>query len=107
MQVIETPSAFSSESIATGNTPTALSMPGTAGQYNSQFVGLPLASSNVGIGTAAMLPNSIQYTNTNQASSSGVTPKQYLGYIASTAGNLAKYLGSIPGYTPGGPPLAG
>ncbi len=97
-------SAFSSESISQGNIPTALSTPGTAGQYNSQFVGLPLASSNVGIGTAAMLPNSTQYTNTNQASSSGVTPEQYLGYIASTAANLAKYLGSIPGYTPGGVP---
>jgi hypothetical protein len=73
---------------ATGNTPTPLSTLGTAGQYNAQFAGLPLASSNVGIGTAATLPNSIQYTNTNQASSSGVTPEQYLGDIASTALNL-------------------
>ena len=61
--------AFSSESIAPGSIPIAISTPGGAGQYNSQFVGLPLASSNVGIGTAAMLPNSTQYTNTNQASS--------------------------------------
>ncbi len=59
---------------AGGNTPTALPTQGTAGQYNAQFVGLPLASSNVGIGTAATPPSSTQYTNTTQASSSGVTP---------------------------------
>ena len=51
-----------------------------------------------------------QYTNTTQASSSNpwlqglnLIP----GDIASTAANLAKSLGSIPGYTPGGAPLAG
>ncbi len=87
--------AFSPPSIAGSSTPLALTTPGTAGQYNAQFAGLPLASSNVGIGTAAALPSSTQYTNTTQASSSGVTPEQYLGYLASTAANLAATLGSV------------
>ena len=83
-----TPSALSTHTIATGNMPIALSTLGTAGQYNAQFAGLPRASSNVGIGTAATLSSPAQYTNTTQASSSGVTPEQYLGDIASTVGNL-------------------
>ena len=69
-----TPSALSAHTIATGNMPIALSTLGTAGQYNAQFAGLPLASSNVGIGTAATLSSPAQYTNTNQTSSSRVTP---------------------------------
>ena len=82
-------------------------MPGTGEQYNAQFAGLPLASSNLGIGTAATLPNQAQYTNTTQPSSFGVTPEQYLGYIGSTVGGLANFLITPPGYTPGGAPSAG
>ena len=68
------PNALSSESISPGSIPIGLSTQVTGGQYNAQFAGLPLASSNVGIGTAATPPSSTQYTNTTQASSSGGTP---------------------------------
>ena len=64
-------------------------------------------SSNVGTGKAAIPISSMQYTNTTQSSSSGVTPEQYLGYLASTVGSLANRTLSVPGYTPGGALLAG
>ncbi len=99
--------AFSSDSIATGNIPTALSTPGTAGQSLSPQT----APNNQGY-TAGMLGLSTPQQsgiNTNTAQSSSNNAPWYTlipSDIASTAANLAKYLGSIPGYTPGGAPLA-
>lgn len=66
-------SALSSQSILPSNTQTALSTQGMAVQYNSQFAGLPFASSNAGTETETTLLGLSQYTDTNQASSSRVT----------------------------------
>ncbi len=100
--------AFSSDSIATGNIPTALSTPGTAGQSLSPQT----APNNQGY-TAGMLGLSTPQQsgiNTNTAQSSSNNAPWYTlipSDIASTAANLAKYLGSIPSYTPGGAPTVG
>ena len=99
--------ANSAQTISPGNMPIALPTQGKAGQSNVQFGGLPAESTNVGIGMAPTLLGLNQYTNTNQSSSSGVTPYQYLQYIASAAGGLANWAVTPPGYTPGGQPLAG
>ena len=93
--------------------PIGLSTPGTGGQYNVQFAGLPLASSNVGIGTAATPPSSTQYTNTTPAYSSQSPLSKFENaiplipsYLASAISNLPNLLINPPGYTPGGGPLA-
>ncbi len=102
-------SAFSSDSIAPGSIPIALSTPGTAGQSTMPNV----ADLYSGMGTLSMNPilgQSTQYTNTTPASSSNPWLQGLSlipGEIASTAANLAKSLGSIPGYTPGGAPTVG
>ncbi len=100
---------------AADNMPTGLSTPGTAGQSMTQFAG----QNNVGnIGQMYPLTTTQgtnQYTNTNQASSNNqpfflLNPAFYEavpGYLASTAGNLANFLITPPGYTPGGAPSAG
>ncbi len=104
--------AFSSDSIATGSIPTALSTPGTAGLLNlqpasQQFADLynqnPTLTNNM-----ISNPQSTSTTNNTNTFLSGASQflSSYPSYLASTAANLAKYLGSIPGYTPGGAPLA-
>ena len=102
--------AFSSDSIATGNIPTALPTPGTAGLLNlqpasQQFADLynqnPTLTNNM-----ISNPQSTSTTNNTNTFLSGASQflSSYPSYLASTAANLAKYLGSIPGYTPGGVP---
>ena len=107
-------SAFSSDSISQGNTPIAISTPGGAGQSTLPITSLSLAGSNQANNPlATTLPysqsntQSVPNTNTSQNSSWLSAIEGYPGDIASTAANLAKYLGSIPSYTPGGAPLAG
>ena len=107
--------ALSPQTIATDNMPLALPTPGTAGQSM-----MPLAGQNNVGNIGQMYPltttqGTNQYTNTAQTSSNNqpfflFNPAFYEavpGDIASTAANLAKSLGSIPGYTPGGAPTAG
>ncbi len=105
--------AFSSDSIATGSIPTALSTLGTAGlSLSPQYsVYQPTAVQGLSLSTQQQ-----SGTNTNTAQSSSWTYNPLTNIydilspipsdIAYTAANLAKSLGSIPGYTPGGAPLA-
>ncbi len=105
--------AFSSDSIATGNIPTALSMPGTAGlsllpQY---LVYQPTVAQGLSLPTQQQSGTN---TNTFQSSSWSSNPLTNIydilspipGDIASTAANLANWFITPPGYTPGGAPFA-
>ncbi len=106
--------AFSSDSIAPGSIPIALSTPGTAGlSLSPQYsVYQPTAVQGLSLSTQQQ-----SGTNTNTAQSSSWTSNPLTNIydilspipsdIASTAANLAKYLGSIPSYTPGGAPTVG
>ncbi|MCL5106187.1 MAG: hypothetical protein M1331_02205 [Candidatus Marsarchaeota archaeon] len=115
LTILKTAFSFSSESIATGNMPIALPTPGGAGQYT-----LPLGElSFLQSAGAPIVPivNTQSVPNTNTSPNAPFNPlslaswetygSEVPGYIASTAANLAKSLGSIPGYTPGGAPTAG
>ena len=107
--------ALSSQTISPGSTPTTLSTLGGAGQYTLPLGGLSFSQS--GGAPITSIANTQSVPNTNTSPNAPFNPlslaswetygNEVPGYIASTAANLAKSLGSIPGYTPGGAPTAG
>ena len=100
---------------AADNMPTGLSTPGKAGQYTLPLDGLSFSQS----AGAPIVPiaNTQSVPNTNTSPNAPFNPlslaswetygNEVPGEVASTAGNLANWFITPPGYTPGGAPLAG